>query len=114
MAFSAKVTWEGTETGFGAVFDTVTNDGGPKNGTFSECATAFLDNDDWLHGIGKGTYESTGKHRWSTKSIIEISDGRRIAGEGEDRSGRAVVEGEVIRDELNAGGLVSTIPSHLV
>ena len=78
-----EASWEGTGTGFGAVFNTVTYVGGPKNGTYSECATAYLDNGDGLSGIGQGTYESVGKHRWRTQSFVQISDGRRITGEGE-------------------------------
>ncbi len=78
-----QVTWEGTATGFGTVFDTITYVGGPKAGTFSECGVAYLDNGDGLSGIGQGTYESTGKHRWHTEGFMQISDGRRIASEGE-------------------------------
>jgi hypothetical protein len=44
---------------------------------------AYLDNGEILNGIGQGTYESKGKHRWSTTSIIQISDGRRLASTGE-------------------------------
>jgi len=79
----SQVNWEGTATGFGAVFATATYVGGPKNGTFSECGTAYLDNGDGLSGIGQGTYESSGKHQWRTESCMQISDGRRIASEGE-------------------------------
>jgi hypothetical protein len=83
------VTWEGTATGFGTVFDTVTYAGGSKGGTFSECGHAFMDNGDFLNGIGQGTYESTGKHQWHTASFMQLSDGRRIAVEGEiDLAGR--------------------------
>jgi len=78
-----QVNWEGRATGFGAVFNTATFVGGPKNGTFSECGIAYLDNGDGLSGIGQGTYESTGKHRWRTESFMQLSDGRRIGGEGE-------------------------------
>ena len=78
-----QVNWEGTATGFGTVFDTATYVGGPKNGTFSDCGIAYLDNGDALSGIGQGTYESTGKHRWHTEGFMQISDGRRIASEGE-------------------------------
>jgi len=78
-----QVTWEGAATGFGTVFATVTYTGGSKAGTFSECGTAFLDNGDFLHGIGQGTYESNGKHRWHTTGFLQLSDGRRISGEGE-------------------------------
>jgi hypothetical protein len=79
----SQVNWEGTATGFGAVFGTATYVGGPKGGTFSYCAEAFLDNGDAVTGIGQGTFESTGKHRWRTEGFIQISDGRRIATEGE-------------------------------
>ncbi len=78
-----ETNWEGTATGFGAVFGTGTYVGGPKNGTFSLCSAAYLDNGDGLTGIGQGTYESTGKHRWRTESFVQISDGRRVRGEGE-------------------------------
>jgi hypothetical protein len=77
------VTWEGTATGFGTVFDTVTYAGGAKAGTFSECGFAFIDNGDFLHGIGQGTYESGGKHRWHTSGLMQLSDGRRFTHQGE-------------------------------
>ena len=38
---------------------------------------------DALTGIGQGTTESTGKHRWRTEGFMQISDGRRVASEGE-------------------------------
>ena len=79
----SQVNWEGTATGFGTVFATATYVGGPKNGTFSECGTAYLENGDGLSGIGQGTYESSGKHQWRTESFMQISDGRRVRGEGE-------------------------------
>lgn len=79
-----EVNWEGVATGFGAVFITSTYVGGPQNGTFSDCATAYLDNGDGLSGIGQGTYKSIGKHRWHTEGFTQISsDGRRLASEGE-------------------------------
>jgi hypothetical protein len=78
-----QFTWEGTATGFGAVFSTTTSVGGPKDGTFSEVASAFLDNGDGASAIGQGTYESSGKNRWRTLDHIQLSDGRRITSEGE-------------------------------
>jgi hypothetical protein len=78
-----EASWEGTATGYGVVFDTATYVGGPKGGTFSECAVAYLDNGDGLSGTGQGTYESTGKNRWRTQSFVQVSDGRRLTGEGE-------------------------------
>ena len=47
------------------------------------CAAAYLDNGDGLTGLGQGTYESAGKHRWRTENFMQIADGRRIRGEGE-------------------------------
>jgi hypothetical protein len=78
-----QVNFEGTGAGFGAIFDTSTFVGGGRDGTFSQVGSAYLDNGDVLNGIGQGTYESKGKHRWSTKSTIQISDGRRLSSEGE-------------------------------
>jgi hypothetical protein len=74
-----QVTWEGTATGFGTVFSTATYVGG----TFSDCALAYLDNGDELNSIGHGTSVRTEKHRWHVEGIHQISDGRRIASEGE-------------------------------
>jgi hypothetical protein len=78
-----QVTWEGMAAGFGTVFTTVTFTGGSKAGTFSECGTAFLDNGEFLHATGQGTYESVGKHKWKTADFLQLSDGRRISSEGE-------------------------------
>ncbi len=78
-----QVNFEGTGTGFGAIFDTATFIGGGKDGTFSEAGSAYLDNGDVLSGVGQGTYESKGKHRWSTASTMQLSDGRRLASAGE-------------------------------
>jgi len=78
-----QVVWEGTASGYGTVFTTLTFVGGPKSGTYSECGTAFLENGDGFNGIGQGTYESNGKNRWHTAGFMQISDGRRHASEGE-------------------------------
>jgi hypothetical protein len=78
-----QVNWEGTATGFGTVFGTATYSGGPKGGSFDWHAEAFLDNGDVMTGGGPGTFESVGKHRWRTKGYMDLSDGRRIMGEGE-------------------------------
>jgi hypothetical protein len=78
-----QVNFEGTGTGFGAIFDTSTFIGGGKDGTFSQCGSAYLDNGDVLSGVGQGTYESKAKHRWATASTIQLSDGRRLSSVGE-------------------------------
>ncbi|MGA7869897.1 MAG: hypothetical protein WCA22_03270 [Candidatus Binatus sp.] len=78
-----QVNFEGTATGFGAVYETATFIGGGKDGSFSIVGQAFLDNGDVIGGVGQGTYESKGKHRWTTANTMELSDGRRIGGSGE-------------------------------
>ena len=78
-----QVTWEGPVTGFGTVFVTVTYTGGSRSGTFSNCSTAFMDNGEFAHSIGQGTYESTGQHKWRTNAFFQLSDGRRLSSEGE-------------------------------
>src|SRR5271163_1139753 len=78
-----SVNWEGTATGFGALFGTSTFVGGSKSGTFNWFSVAYLENGDQLSSTGQGTYESNGKNQWSTKSIVDISDGRRLRSDGE-------------------------------
>jgi len=40
-------------------------------------------------GAGQGTYESEGKHKWHPAGFVQLSDGRRIATDGEiDLAGR--------------------------
>jgi hypothetical protein len=73
---------EGTATGFGTILGTAMFVGG-KSGTFSWCAAAYMPNGEQLTGIGPGTYESVGTHRWRTRAFVEISDGRTFILEGE-------------------------------
>lgn len=78
-----QCTWEGIATGFGTVFVTVTYSGSAKGGTFTDCSTAFMDNGDFLHSVGQGTYENKGTHKWRTAGFFDLSDGRRMSTEGE-------------------------------
>lgn len=78
-----QVNWEGTATGFGALFLTSVFVGGSKSGTLSLCMTSFLDTGDSIDGNGAGRFESNGKNRWRTEAITTMSDGRRVSGEGE-------------------------------
>jgi hypothetical protein len=78
-----QANFEGTATGgFGTVAGTAAFVGG-KSGTFSWCGGAWLDNGDELASSGSGSYESSGKHRWTTRAILDFSDGRRVISEGE-------------------------------
>ena len=74
--------FEGTATGFGAVLGTAAFVGG-KSGTFSYCGGAYLDNGDTNSATGTGTYESIGKHRWSTVGLLQTADGQALVSEGE-------------------------------
>ncbi|HKN12638.1 MAG TPA: hypothetical protein VJX68_05530 [Candidatus Binatus sp.] len=78
-----QVNFEGTATGFGSIFETATFIGGGKDGTFSIVGSAYMDNGEIVNGIGQGSYESKGKHKWTTTNTMELSDGRRIGGTGE-------------------------------
>jgi hypothetical protein len=78
-----QVNFEGTASGFGTVHETANFIGGLKDGTFTVVGQAFLENGDGVSGIGHGTYESKGKHRWATANAWELSDGRRIGNIGE-------------------------------
>jgi len=73
---------EGGATGYGTIISTLSAVGG-KSGTLSWCGAMSLDNGDQLTGIGSGTYESSGKNRWRTQLLVQISDGRTVLGEGE-------------------------------
>jgi len=72
---------EGTATGTGTVAGTAAFVGA-KSGTFSWCSAAYLDNGDETSGIGSGTFENSGKHRWKTLGSIDISDGNKAMSEG--------------------------------
>ncbi len=75
-------TMEGTASGFGAVIATAAFVG-RKSGTFSFCGAAYMDNGETSTASGSGTYESIGKHRWRTDSLVTTSEGQSIIGEGE-------------------------------
>lgn len=73
---------EGPVTAFGTVLGTIAFVG-TKTGTFSACWVAYLDDGEQRTGIGSGTFESSGKHRWRTQHVIQISDGTSVVNEGE-------------------------------
>jgi len=77
-----EANFEGTATGgFGTVAGTATFVGG-KSGTFSYCGAAWMDSGDEVTFTGSGSYESTGKHHWETRAILEVSDGNTMVSEG--------------------------------
>ncbi|MGH8005540.1 MAG: hypothetical protein ACREQ3_00845 [Candidatus Binatia bacterium] len=78
------INCEGTVTSFGAVLRTATFvTAGAKSGTYSVCGAAYLDNGDSITGIGQGTFESSGMHKWRTRDFITLSDGRTLDMQGE-------------------------------
>jgi|ERR1051326_1545746 hypothetical protein len=78
----SQVNFEGTATGFGAVLGTAIFVG-DKSGTYSWCAQAYLDSGETLSGNGPGTFESTARHKWRTRGIVTLSDGRALNTEGD-------------------------------
>jgi hypothetical protein len=77
---------EGTASGqgAGALLGTATfMSAGMKSATFSWCGATYLDNGDSVTGIGQGTIESTGRHRWRSQGINHLSDGHTIRIDGE-------------------------------
>ncbi|HXW83224.1 MAG TPA: hypothetical protein VEJ86_02375 [Candidatus Binataceae bacterium] len=78
-----KGNFEGTGTGFGAVFCTATFTGGAKDGTYGLVGVAYLENGEALSFTGQGSYETKGKHHWSVSGTSEISDGRRLSNSSE-------------------------------
>ena len=75
---------EGTATGFGPVLGTAAfTNAGEKSGTWKFCGVAYLANGDSLKGVAHGTHESSGVHKWRTRAIEHLSDGRTVALEGE-------------------------------
>jgi hypothetical protein len=75
---------EGTATGFGSVLGTAAfTNAGEKSGTWKFCGVAYLENGDSIRGVAQGTHESSGVHRWRTRGVEKLSDGRTVALEGE-------------------------------
>ena len=91
--FESIGNFEGTATGFGTVFGTLT--------FFADSAEASLGRARWVGqsfkadgssvaGVGEGIWEESGHHRWSIKMDVDITDGSRIRVEGEvDLAGRS-------------------------
>ena len=77
-----QATCEGTATGYGAVLGTHTFVVG-KSGTHSWCGAAYLDNGDIITYTGQGTHESSGRHKWRTQEVNQLSNGQAHNVEGE-------------------------------
>jgi hypothetical protein len=71
-----------TGAGAGTVCGTATFVTG-KSGTYSSCGVGFMETGEQLSTIGSGIAESSGKHRWHTRAVIQRSDGRTVITEGE-------------------------------
>lgn len=62
---------------------TVFTNAGEKSGTWRFCGVAYLETGDSIRGIAHGTHESSGVHKWRTRGVEKLSDGRTVALEGE-------------------------------
>ncbi len=77
-----QANYEGTSAGFGTALGTGTFVVG-KSGTFSECGALYLDNGDIITYAGRGTYESSGRNKWRTQMVNQLSNGQTHNVEGE-------------------------------
>jgi hypothetical protein len=80
--------WEGTATGFGTVFGTLSvplGKSGASSGSCTWTGQAFLEDGSWVTGEGDGTWQQVeGQHRWKMSfPVIKISNGDRLRCEGE-------------------------------
>ena len=81
----AVVDCDGTADNFGMVLGTLTFHGGDPNeanGWLSWRGQAFLETGQALSSVGEGSYEALDNHKWRTRLIITISDGRIFASDG--------------------------------
>jgi len=82
----STANFEGTATGYGTVAGTLTfmaDAADASIGAARWVGQGFLDDGSQVAGVGQGTWEQAGHHRWSIKMDIEISSGDRIRSEGE-------------------------------
>ena len=69
-SISLKANVEGTATGFGPVLGTIdVTNVGEKSGMWKFCGAAYLEDGDALSGVGHGTYDTIGVHKWRTRGI---------------------------------------------
>ena len=80
--------WEGTATGFGAVFGTLRatmalTDANAASGPCTFVGGAAPDNGSLVLGIGEGTWERpAGEHKWTITLAMRLSNGDQIKGQG--------------------------------
>ena len=81
--------WEGTATGFGAVFGTLTvdlsfDDVAATSGTCRWVAVAFLPDGGRDAGTAEGTWtQHAGRNAWSMNLTVTTASGQKIRSEGE-------------------------------
>jgi len=54
-----------------------------KGGSHTWCGADYLDNGDIVTFTAQGTHESSGRHKWRTQDISQLSNGRTYTVEGE-------------------------------
>ena len=81
---SVHVNLEGTASGYGTVFGTLTFRGEPgaKSGPLSWRGQGFLTNGETVTGMGEGVWQESGRHKWRTRLIVGTSDGNCHASDG--------------------------------
>ena len=85
---TASTDWEGTATGFGAVFGTLIAtfplaDANASTGTCRWVGGATPDDGSLLAGIGEGTWQRpAGEHLWNIAMTVKLSNGDQVKGVG--------------------------------
>ena len=88
-SIAAYANWEGTATGYGAVFGTLNvttplAEAGATSGSCTWAGQGFPEDGTTLGALGEGTWKKLeGQHRWTVSMEIEVSNGDRIRSEGE-------------------------------
>ena len=77
-----QVNFEGTASGYGTVLGTDTVVVG-KSGPYSGCSACYLDNGEITTYTSRGTYESSGRHKWRLQEVGQFSNGKTVDAEGE-------------------------------
>ena len=80
-----EVTCDGTATGYGTVLGTLIFESAPgaQDGTITFRAQGFLEGGVVVDGLGIGTFESSGTHKWRVRAVNKVSDGQTFASDGQ-------------------------------
>ena len=96
-----SVNWEGTASGFGAVWGTLfsatpLSDASANGGSVEWAGQAFLEDGTVLGALGKGTWEKPqNEHKWKIVMHVDLSTGEKQRAEGEIDLETLMYEGKI-------------------